>query len=152
MMLKTHLVISIFFVLLLIPFVEYKWAFVVVAIIATYLPDIDSRYSRIGHRKIARILQWFTKHRGLFHSFSFLLIVTFFLAFFVPVIALGFFLGYGLHLFADSFTVEGIRPFYPSKNKSKGNLKTGSRMEIALFVVFLIADIGLLFNRMAILF
>ena len=43
MLLKTHLAIVVFFILLLIPSVEHKLVFVLVALIATYIPDIDSR-------------------------------------------------------------------------------------------------------------
>ncbi len=118
MLIKTHLSITIFFILFFINSVEHKLVFVVVALIATYLPDVDSRYSTLGRKKINRILQWFTKHRGMIHSFSFLLTITLFLVLFVPVVALGFFLGYGLHLFADSFTKDGIKPFYPWKKRS----------------------------------
>ncbi len=147
MLLKTHLAISIFFILIFLQSVEHKIIFVAVAVIATYIPDIDSRYSRIGRKKIARILQWFTKHRGMIHSFTFLLTIILFLILFFPIIAFGFFLGYGLHLFADSFTKEGIRPFYPSKKVSKGKIRTGGKLEISLFVVFVIADLALFFIR-----
>lgn len=147
MLLKTHLAISIFFILLFLPSVEYKIIFIILAIIATYLPDIDSRYSRIGRKKTARILQWFTKHRGMFHSFTFLLIITLFLVLFFPIIAFGFFLGYGLHLFADSFTKEGIRLFYPSKNVSKGGIRTGGKIEISLLVLLIMIDLALFFLR-----
>jgi membrane-bound metal-dependent hydrolase YbcI (DUF457 family) len=64
---------------------------------------------------------------------------------FSNIIALGFFLGYGLHLISDSFTKEGITPFYPffSKVKSKGKISTGGKFEILVFVGFLILDISL---------
>ncbi len=147
MFLKTHLAITLFFVLLLINSVEDKLVFVLVAVIATYLPDIDSRFSSIGHRKIARVLQWFTKHRGIIHSFSFLLLITLFLVLFFPIISLGFFLGYGLHLLADSFTKDGIRPFYPWKKRIYGRIRTGGRVEIIVLVLFLIVDVGLILAR-----
>ena len=147
MLIKTHLAITIFFILLFINSVEHKFVFVVVALLATYLPDIDSRYSTLGRKKINRILQWFTKHRGMFHSFSFLLTITLFLVLFFPVVAFGFFLGYGLHLFADSFTPNGIRPFYPCKSKSCGKIRTGGRVETILFGVFIIFDVALFFVR-----
>ena len=144
MLLKTHLAITVFFVLVLInsvTSVSGKIIFVLMALISTYLPDVDSRFSSIGHRKLSRILQFFTKHRGITHSFTFLLAITFFLVLFSPLISLGFFLGYGLHLMADSFTRDGIRPFYPLKLSSKGGLKTGSRFEISIFVFFVVADL-----------
>ena len=147
MLIKTHLSITLFFVLILISNVESKLVFVIVALIATFIPDIDSRFSTIGRRKIARVLQWFTKHRGITHSFTFLILITIFLVLFFPVISLGFFLGYGLHLFSDSFTKDGIRPFYPLKIKTSGSLRTGGRIETGVFVAFVIVDIVLFFVK-----
>jgi membrane-bound metal-dependent hydrolase YbcI (DUF457 family) len=54
---------------------------------------------------------------------------------------LPFFLGYGVHLFADAFTLEGIKPFWPYSGVSKGFLKTGSYTETMLFVALVIVDI-----------
>lgn len=149
MLLKTHLAITVFGILLFFNHVDNKLVFVLVAILATYIPDIDSRYSTLGRKKINRILQFFTKHRGITHSFVFLILVTFVLLFFIPIVALGFFLGYGLHLFADSFTRDGIQPFYPFvKAKSKGNISSGGKIEVLVFVLFLIFDVGILFFRL----
>jgi inner membrane protein len=140
MLIKTHLAITIFFVLLLLPFVNHRIIFVVVALLATYIPDIDSRYSSLGHKRTARVLQFFTKHRGLIHSFTFLFLIVFLLALFFPIISLGFFLGYSSHLFADSFTLDGIKPFYPNKKLSKGKVATGGVIENGIFSVFLLLD------------
>lgn len=147
MLLKTHYAILIFFVLLFLPNVEHKIVFVIAALIATQIPDIDSRYSKIGHKKLARILQIFTKHRGMIHSFTFLLSVTFVLILLFPVLGFGFFLGYGLHLFSDSLTKEGIKPFYPFRMKSCGMVKTGGKIEIIILILFILIDIWLVFIR-----
>ena len=148
MLIKTHFVITIFGILLLISHVEHKIIFVVVALVSTFIPDIDSRYSVMGRKKLNRILQFFTKHRGIIHSFVFLIFVTLVLVFIFPIIALGFFVGYGLHLFADSFTVYGITPFYPfSKKKSKGFVVSGKKFEKFVFVSFLVFDIILFLSK-----
>ncbi len=149
MLLKTHLAITIFGILILINSVNHKIAFVVVALLATFIPDIDSRYSSIGRKKINRILQFFTKHRGITHSFVFLFLITIGILIFSNVVALGFFLGYGLHLFADSFTKDGIKVFYPffPKLKSSGRISTGGKIEIVIFVLFLIFDLLLLAGK-----
>ena len=147
MLFKTHFAIVIFFILLLLPNIKSKFIFVIVVLISTQLPDLDSSYSKFGRRKLARILQIFTKHRGIVHSFTFLLSLTFILILFLPTLGFGFFLGYGIHLFADSFTIEGIRPFYPSKTKSWGRIKTGGKIEIILFLLFVSLDIFLFFIR-----
>lgn len=147
MLLKTHVVITIFGILLILPEVSHKVIFSAVALIATFIPDIDSRYSTLGRKKINRILQFFTQHRGITHSFLLLILITIGLVFLSPAVALGFFLGAGLHLFADSFTKDGILPFYPFKAHSSGKIKTGGKAEILVFVLFLISDIALFFAR-----
>lgn len=152
MLLKTHLAISIFFILLFLPVVEYKILFIIVAIIATCLPDLDTRFSHIGRKKIFRIFQFFSKHRGMIHSYTFLLALTLFLVLFVPVLAFGFFLGYSLHLLADSFNPSGIRPFYPSKKESKWKIRTGGYTEIVILTIFVIVDLGLFVFRIASIF
>lgn len=144
MLVRTHLTITSFFILLFISNVESKLAFVLIALIATYIPDMDSRFSKIGRHKTFRILQFFTKHRGIIHSFTFLVAITLFFVLFFPIIALPFFLGYGLHLLADSFTIKGIKPFYPWKKTSSGRVRTGGKAEIFIFVFFLLAGLSLL--------
>ena len=148
MLLKTHLAITILAILLLISRVEHQFVFVITALIATYIPDIDSRYSAIGRKRISRILQFFTKHRGITHSFVFLIFVTLILLYILPVATLGFFVGYGLHLFADSFTVNGITPFHPfSKMKSDGFIRTGKKFEKFIFIAFIILDVLLIWIK-----
>jgi len=152
MLIRTHLSITLFFVLLLISVVEYKFAFALVALLVTFVPDVDSKFSTLGKKKGFRILQFFIKHRGMMHSFGFLILVTFFLVLFFPIISLGFFLGYSLHLFADSFTVRGIRLLYPLKKRFKGKIKTGRRSETMVFVFFLVGDLSLIMWKILLLF
>jgi len=146
MLIRTHLIITLFFVLLLIPFVLHKIVFILVALLATYIPDIDFENSKLGRKKIFRPLQFFVKHRGFFHSFTFLFLITFIFVIFIPIIALGFFVGYASHLFADSFTPGGIAPFFPWKAKSRGKTRTGSHRESIIFLSFVIIDLFLIFR------
>ncbi|MEK6844787.1 MAG: metal-dependent hydrolase [Nanoarchaeota archaeon] len=141
MLIKTHLVITLFFVLLLLPFVSYKIIFIAIALLATYIPDIDLRSSKLGRKIIFRPLQFFVKHRGFFHSFTFLFLITFIFLMFIPRIALGFFAGYASHLFADSLTISGITPFSPWKKKISWKIRTGGKTEKNLFFILLIVDI-----------
>lgn len=144
MLIRTHLAITLFFILIFISSVEGKIVFAVVAFLATFIADVDSKHSTLGKRKIFRPLQFFVKHRTILHSFTFLILITAFFALFYPIIALGFFVGYGSHLLADSFTVRGIRAFYPSKKVTHGGLKTGSRAEIVVLAFFVFIDLFLL--------
>lgn len=143
MLIRTHLAITLFFVLALLSIVEHKLIFFIVALIATFIPDIDSRFSSIGRPKINRLLQFFTRHRGIIHSFTFLILLTIPLVLFFPAIALGFFLGYSSHLIADSFTYDGIKPFWPYKGISRGIIKTGRKSEVSVLVLFIILDLFL---------
>ena len=147
MLFKTHLIITLFFSLLLFPFVENLLVFFIVAMISTCLPDIDSKFSVIGRKKTFRIIQLFTKHRGIFHSFSFLIVLGLILYFYFPLIWVGFCLGYGLHLLADCFTKRGLRVFYPLSFKIKGFIKSGGYFETFIFVVFLLGSLFLIFYR-----
>ena len=147
MLIRTHLAITIFAILIFISHVEHQLVFVLTALVATFIPDVDLKVSTLGKRKFARILQSVVKHRGVMHSYTFLVLVTFILILFFPIIGFGFFLGYGLHLFADSFTVKGIRAFHPATYKSKGPVKTGSKFEITLFLLFVFLNVVLLGYR-----
>lgn len=146
MLFKTHVALTLFSILFLIDHVQYKFAFVVVALVAGVLPDIDSGFSTLGKHGLFRPLQLLTRHRGIIHSFTFCVLVAAVLTAYFPIYALPFFLGYSLHLFADCFTVEGIRPFWPFKLESKGPLRVGSSLEELLFIGFCIVDVVLIAN------
>ncbi len=133
MMTRTHLAIGLIAALFLLENVVFKFAFVVITLVASILPDMDSGFSKIGRNVIFRPIQFFSKHRGFFHSFTFCFVVTVLLAFRFPIYALPFFLGYGLHLFADSFTIDGIQPFWPLKKRAQGALRVGGHIEAVLF-------------------
>lgn len=143
MLLRTHLVLTIFVALLFIEHVNNALLFIFVALAATLLPDIDTGFSAVGKYRGFRFMQLFVRHRGIIHSFTFCIFISVLLAFFIPKISLAFFLGYGLHLFADSFTKEGIMPFWPYRKQSTGPLRTGSLFETTMFVLFLLVDIVL---------
>jgi len=155
MLIQTHLIITIFFILLLINKInpESKLLFILIALIATYIPDIDTRTSKLGKKKSFRPLQWIFNHRGFLHSFSFLIIIIGILYYFSLIdIMYGFLLGYGLHLIVDGFTKQGIRPFYPYKRKISWRIRTGKRFETAIFVIFLLGSLWLFLSKILSLF
>jgi len=141
MLLRTHLAIMVLAIALFVGAVDAQLLFIFVALIATLLPDIDTGFSTIGKHKGFRFFQFFVRHRGIIHSFTFCIAISIVLAFFWPSVSFGFFLGYGLHLFVDSFTPEGIMPFWPYKKKSSWHFKTGSLVETSLFLIFILLDI-----------
>ena len=140
MLIKTHIAIVALFVILFAPLVSNPVLFCGVALFAAALPDIDSRFSSIGKPKINRILQFFSRHMGIFHSLTFCVGVALLFSFFIPQLAFAFFLGYSLHIFADAFTKEGVPVFWPSKKHAKGFLVTGGIFEKGIFIGFIVVD------------
>lgn len=147
-MYRTHIVIALFFILLFLPNINSKIVFIGVTLLATMLPDIDSGFSKIGRAKAARIVQFFTRHRGFFHSFTFCIAVSIIFTLFSStiILALPFFLGYSVHLLADSFTYEGIMPFWPSKKRISWKVPVGGIVEKSIFVSFLVVDLFMLIS------
>lgn len=141
MLLRTHLAFAFLIIIMFVQQVSNKFIFVLFVIIGTILPDLDSGFSSWGRHLIFRPLQFFTRHRGVIHSFTFAVIISIILALFFPVASLGFFVGFSVHLVCDSFTKEGIQPFWPSKMKSSGVIRSGSRFEDLVFVILILVDV-----------
>ncbi len=144
MLSKTHLALGIGVALYFLPHVKNELVFIPIVLIATLLPDIDSAFSLLGRSKFSRPVQWMTKHRGVLHTYTVCIVLSILFAFHSPLIALPFFLGYSFHLVLDSFTPQGIQPFWPLKYRSAGRIQTGGRVESAIYAVFVIVDAALL--------
>ncbi len=144
MIFKTHLMAAILVLFLFLPKVNNKFIFVFVFLFASFLPDIDTPFSKYGKNKSFRFMQFFVKHRTFFHSFTFAFLISGLISLFFPKIAFAFFLGYSLHLFLDSFTVQGIMPFWPIKDKIKWKVKTGGFLEGILFKILVVFNILLI--------
>jgi inner membrane protein len=141
MLLKTHYVIIACAIILFLPQVNNPFSFILMALIATILPDFDTRFSKHGKNPIARVMQVFTKHRGMIHSLTICFISTVLISLFFPKLAFGFFLGYSMHLLTNSFTKNGITVFWPLKAKAEGVITTGSKIETGIFFTFLVLDV-----------
>ena len=145
MMFKTHLAIAVFLILAFLPVVAFnKVFFIAILLICTFLPDIDMSQSYLGKYRILRPIQWFVKHRSIFHSFTLAIVVALVFAFYVPILALPFFLGYAGHLISDALTPEGIRPWWPFKKEIKWKIRVGGRTEKIVFYVICIVNLILL--------
>jgi len=147
MFFRTHFIIALFFVLIFFQYVENPIVFLPIVFLATIIPDIDNRFSRIGHYKVFRIFNFFVKHRGITHSFTFLAITSILIFLSFREILIPFSFAYSLHLLLDSLTIHGIMPFYPLKFRIKGKLKTGGVIETILFALFLLIDLFLIFSK-----
>ena len=141
MLLRTHLAFAVLMIIVFIQQVSNKFVFAGLVLVATVLPDIDSGFSSWGRHLIFRPLQFFTKHRGILHSFTFAVVVSIVLALIWPIASLGFFIGYSVHLVCDSFTKDGIQPFWPWRVRSSGPIKSGGRIEDSLFIILILIDV-----------
>ncbi len=142
MLFRTHLIIALFFALVL--FSLNSIPFVIVFLLSSIIPDIDSRFSKIG--KHFKFFNFFVRHRGAIHSFSFIFLIGIFLFFFAEGFLFPFVFGYSIHLLLDGITVQGIVPFYPLKFRIKGFIKTGKIAETIIFFFFLVGDLFFLFK------
>jgi len=142
---KTHLVIGFFVTLYFLPYVNNKLIFFPVVMIASLIPDIDSL---IAPKKDYKILRSFKSqsYKDFMHSYTLCIILSLLLAFFYPILALPFFIGYSFHLFFDSLTVPGTTPFWPLKIKSKGFIIPGGKTEKIIILILGFLSILLIFK------
>ncbi len=141
---RTHISIGVFYMILFIPKVVHVYTYIIVFLISTLLPNLDSFFSgksSLFMRPVGLIL----KKNGFLHSFTFCFIISGILTWSLPILAFPFFMGYGLHLLIDAWTAEGIKPFWPFRYVSKGRLKTGGNLEDILFYSFIVADLVAVF-------
>ena len=139
---RTHLIFSFLISLLIINSfnIQNKIVFIIIILLASALPDIDSYKSKVGKKikPISFLINLFFRHRGIFHS-PFLLILTSMVIAIINIeIAAAFFIGYLSHLVLDSLTPGGVMFFYPfSRKRIKGLIRTGSLWENILFILLL---------------
>ncbi len=145
MLLKTHFAIAILIILLFLQQINNKIIFIIMVLVGTVIPDLDNPNSVFGKFIVFRPMQFFFKHRGILHSLTVALFISVLIAIFFPIFSLGFFLGYGIHLFVDAFTKDGIRPFWPLKILAKGPLVTGGKIEEAIFFVLMFLNVAVFF-------
>ena len=149
MMYYTHLAFGLFTALLSLIFfsIQNKLFFILIAVFFSIFPDIDNTKSRIGKKNklISGIINSVFGHRGFFHSI-YIPLLLFFVFYNIDMeIGVAILLGYFSHLFMDSLTKNGIKPFCPLINrKINGFIKTNSLLEKILFLVVVLLDFYLL--------
>jgi len=106
--------------------------FFALVLLGALLPDIDEGESKISKWTRLRIISFFSKHRGFFHSLGFVVLIVLVLrVFFGDYYAWGLFLGLSSHLLSDGLTKQGINFFYPfSELRLRGWIRTGSGGEM----------------------
>jgi len=148
MMYYTHIafgllvgLISLFFIT-----VDNAVLFLFLVVFGSLLPDIDHSKSKVG--KNVKIVGFLFEHRGFFHS----LLATIFFVLIIHVlfrdltITLGFGIGYLSHILLDMLNFKAVKLLFPLPIKVKGFMKTKSIGEYALFFVFVIVDVVLLWR------
>ena len=147
MLFHTHLLIAVAFFLIIRSFYPSinTPLFLVILLFGSILPDIDEPKSTINRWSgiIGRIITFFAKHRGFFHSLLFITIISSVIYYFLnPQYALALSLGFLAHLIGDGVTPMGIELLYPfSSFRINGPIKVGSWAEkviMALLVVFIV--------------
>lgn len=137
MLLKTHLAVGLAVAFYFLPHVQNRLAFVVIVLFASVLPDLESEILLDKHKKI-KLFGMIGKNSFL-HTYTACLIATGLFAFFAPIVALPFFLGYSFHLAVDAFSREGIAPFWPFTTKrASGKITPGGHVDYAVFSLSLI--------------
>jgi len=144
MMQKTHLAIAFCLIILVMPYIDNKISFFLLALFFSIIPDIDTSNSRVGKNIFLRPFQFFTKHRGMLHSITFALFLAVLLFMFLPSLAFSVLFGYSIHLILDGLTLEGIKPFWPFDIKIRGFIRTNSFLEQASFFIFVLVDVILI--------
>lgn len=103
---RTHTAIGIAVAIPVIKYLDLSYISMAGAIVGSVAPDWD--------------LYLGIKHRTITHSLLFLLISSVLVGIFNIDMAILWFIAYGLHLIADSFTKMGVPFFYPFIKKRYG--------------------------------
>ncbi len=149
-MFKTHIAFALLFGLWFFDkFNGNKILFFSLLLISAAIVDIDVTNSKIGKKfwVFSKIFNFLFKHRTLFHSLLFAVILSFVVWFFFEQIWMPVFLGYSSHILLDSLTIEGINFIYPFKQlRLSGFIETGKTKELILFFLIIMIDMLLLFQ------
>ncbi|MFC1741183.1 metal-dependent hydrolase [Nanoarchaeota archaeon] len=148
MMFKTHLAFGFLVAVISLRFLNptNQLLFAFILLIGAAFPDIDHPRSRIG--QMAWPIAYLFEHRGFFHSFLAIALLTFalFLISGSMLYSIAFLLGYASHIFTDALTPQGIMPLHPiTKLRLRGAFRTGTFVEYAFFFTLLAFDIFAMF-------
>jgi membrane-bound metal-dependent hydrolase YbcI (DUF457 family) len=144
MLKRTHLAVGLGVALYFLPFIKHPVSFIPIVLIASLIPELGNLSHTGEHVFLKSIGKIFSPFNKILRSYTLLVAISIILALFYPILALPFFLGYSFTLSLDTFTKEGIQPFWPSKKKTSGHIETGNRVDRTIFYVLIVVDIALL--------
>lgn len=129
--------------------------------LSSIIPDIDTAASFVGRAFpfVSKRLERKFGHRTLTHSAALIVSLAIVLSpiyFLFPDLYACFLIGYASHPFLDTMTVHGVKLFYPFSNRKcvfplevnnphRYRLETGSKLDRALSVLFLVGCIPTFF-------
>ncbi len=117
-------------------------------LLGSILPDIDEGNSRINKWGgiLGKIIAFFSKHRGMFHSLLFAVGLSAILSYFWAWnYGIALFVGYLSHLIGDALTPMGVQVFEPFlKFRIKGPIKTGGLVEAIMAAVLVLVIVKIL--------
>lgn len=144
MLAKTHLAFGFLTALLAYPFLNAgnKFIFFALVLLGALLPDIDQPNSKISNKIpiIPNIINFFSKHRGIFHTIFMAILIPGLIWYFAGrSYGIALFAGYLSHLITDGFTKSGISFLHPLSNlRLSGFIKTGGFGEHIIFAIILV--------------
>ncbi len=142
----THLLFAgfIYLGLLQLNILKLSLIGILILILSTLIPDIDSSTSTLG--KKTKVFSILFKHRGFFHSLLFFCLIYLLLFFPMKTGYIEFSIGYLSHIFMDFFNYKGVYFFWPLGLKIKGFMKTNSLTEKLIRYFLLFTDGFLIFS------
>ncbi len=143
MLFLTHLLLGIISFLLMRGYlIGNKILLLLLILLGSILPDIDESHSKLNQWGgiLGKIVAFFSKHRGMFHSLLFAVGLSAILGYFWSWnYGIALFIGYLSHLIGDALTPMGVQVFEPFlRFRIKGPIKTGSWMEWAVRILLMV--------------
>lgn len=148
MLFRTHLALGVAVALYFLPHIEYNEVlFFAIVLLASMVPDLENGFTSMKKRKGGALLgkpNLLFHKNGLLHTYTVLVILAIIVALVWPRAAFPFFLGYSFHLFIDSFSQQGIRPFWPLKRRTVGRIAPGGNIDQGIFYALILVNFMLI--------
>ncbi|MBW2992415.1 metal-dependent hydrolase [Candidatus Woesearchaeota archaeon] len=152
MLFRTHALFALLIGTLIYQYFSFNpYFFVFLVFVGAVIPDIDKGTSKINNfLKITKPIAFVTRHRGIFHSLFFAVLISVLVHLYNHVAGIALFIGYMSHVLLDGLNHAGVNLIHPlQKLHISGFIETGSWGEhiltVFLGVVFLLRLRVLLF-------
>ena len=143
MQLKTHLALALGAALYFLPHINEKFLFIVVTVASTLIPNFALLISSNKNFQ-SKSLEPHPNISLFLRTYTLCIILTIVLTFVLPKLSLPFFIGYSFALFLETFSTQGIIPFWPYNKKVAGKIAHGGSIDKTIFLLLLIFDAALM--------